>query len=300
MRNAPDDAEIVNGDGGVQRGDERLHFAVQRIGAGIADDNGVKVNDHVDTEVTAEIALDVIDEIVADENVIFGIDLTMGRGKTAAHAVIVHSKVMHADDAGVREHFLGNGLYEFALRRLAEERIRGADCKLHAGEHDKQRNRRAHVAVQIHAGEHGDDGAEQHDACGDDIVAAVLGRGFDGLGFDHAADLAVKEALPELCQNGNDEHNEGDGREGVFLRREDFLNGRHAELKPEENDDERDDDARKILDARVAERVLFIRRLTCHFKADERDNGRAGICEVVDGIGRDGNTVKNRADDNLH
>ena len=79
-----------------------------------------------------------------------------------------------------------------------------------------------------------------------------------------------------------------------------FLNGRHAELKPEENDDERDDDARKILDARVAERVLFIRRFTCHFKADERDNGRAGICEVVDGIGRDGNTVKNRADDNLH
>lgn len=141
---------------------------------------------------------------------------------------------------------------------------------------------------------------EQHDACGDDIVAAVLGRGFDGLGFDHAADLAVKEALPELCQNGNDEHNEGDGREGVFLRREDFLNGRHAELKPEENDNERDDDARKILDARVAERVLFIRRFTCHFKADERDNGRAGICEVVDGIGRDGNTVKNRADDNLH
>ena len=92
----------------------------------------------------------------------------------------------------------------------------------------------------------------------------------------------------------------GDGREGVFLRREDFLNGRHAELKPEENDDKRDDDARKILDARVAKRVLFIRRFTCHFKADERDNGRAGICEVVDGIGRDGNTVKNRADDNLH
>ena len=46
--------------------------------------------------------------------------------------------------------------------------------------------------------------------------------------------------------------------------------------------------------------LLFIRRFTCHFKADERDNGRAGICEVVDGIGRDGNTVKNRADDNLH
>lgn len=89
VRNAPDDAEIVNGDGGVQRGDERLHFAVQRIGAGIADDNGVKVNDHVDTEVTAEITLDVIDEIVADENVVFGIDLTMGRGKTAAHAVVV-------------------------------------------------------------------------------------------------------------------------------------------------------------------------------------------------------------------
>ena len=82
------------------------------------------------------------------------------------------------------------------------------------------------------------------------------------------------------------------GREGVFLRPEDFLNGRHAELKPEENDDERDDDARKILDARVAERVLFIRRFTCHFKADERDDGRAGICEVVDGIGRDGNTLK--------
>lgn len=40
VRNAPDDAEIVNGDGGVQCGDERLHFAVQRIGAGIADDNG--------------------------------------------------------------------------------------------------------------------------------------------------------------------------------------------------------------------------------------------------------------------
>lgn len=50
---------------------------------------------------------------------------------------------MHADDAGIREHFLGNGLYELSLRRLAEERICGADCKLHAGEHDEQRNRRA-------------------------------------------------------------------------------------------------------------------------------------------------------------
>ena len=56
-------------------------------------------------EVTAEIALDVIDEIVADENVVFGIDLTMGRGKTAAHAVVVHSKVMHADDAGYESIF---------------------------------------------------------------------------------------------------------------------------------------------------------------------------------------------------
>ena len=43
-----------------------------------------------------------------------------------------------------------------------------------------------------------------------------------------------------------------------------------------------------------------VRRKRFDVKPMSVDDGRAGICEVIDGIGRDGNTVKNRADDNLH
>ena len=48
------------------------------------------------------------------------------------------------------------------------------------------------------------------------------------------------------------------------------------------------DEAADVLDTAVAEGVIQVGLLTGHFESDEGDQGRAGIGQVVEGIGSDG------------
>ena len=50
----------------------------------------------------------------------------------------------------------------------------------------------------------------------------------------------------------------------------------------------------------MAERVLLVRRLARELESDQCDDRGAGIRQVVDGVGRDGDAVEQRADRDLH
>ena len=57
-----------------------------------------------------------------------------------------------------------------------------------------------------------------------------------------------------------------------------------CKLKADEQDDKRDDKSRDVFYSAVAEWVILIRLLLGHTEADQRDNRRACVSEIVERV----------------
>ena len=80
---------------------------------------------------------------------------------------------------------------------------------------------------------------------------------------------------------------------------DDFLDGFHARGDARVNHDRGDDHGGQVFNASVTERVLFVGQFSRELVADNCNDGRECIREVVHGIENDGNGVCHEADNRL-
>ena len=80
---------------------------------------------------------------------------------------------------------------------------------------------------------------------------------------------------------------------------DDFLDGFHARGDARVNHDRGDDHGGQVFDAAITERVLFVGQFSRELVADNCNDGRECIREVVHGIENNGDGVCHKADDCL-
>ena len=288
---APHHPEIVHGGLGVHHVEQAAHLLPQLVGALVAGDHGVQVDDKLNAHVPLEVPLDVVDDVVADQDVLLGGHLAVDRGKALALAVVVDGQIVDAENARVGEDFLVDSPHQGGVGGGAQQGVARLHNQLDAGHHNEHRHGQAQKAVQVHAGKAGDKGPQQHHRGGNGVVAAVAGGGEHRVGVDGLAHAAVEKALPQLQQHGHHQNDKGQGAEVRGLGRDDFLKGGAAQLQAQKQHDEGHNHPGEVLDAGVAKGVLFVGGLACQLKAHQHDDGGAGVRQVVHGVGHDGHTA---------
>ena len=193
----------------VDVGDNLLNLFTQTVGGFIVDDHRVHVNHQIDVHLCADLTLDVVDDVVAGDDVAVGRNFGVYRGKDTSRTIIMDLKVVDADDTLVGGDAFCQLLHHLWVGRLSQQRVAGFDDQFDAGDGDKDCHRHTHPAVHRDGGQVVDHRADEDCTGGIDVVEAVGSGCLERLGADELADGAVEDALPELDQDGDDQNNVG-------------------------------------------------------------------------------------------
>ena len=151
----------------------------------------------------------------------------------------------------------------------------------------------------LRAGEQEDDRSDEGGGGDDRVERRVLPGGDEGVGLDllaHALDVAAED---DLHHDGDGDDDEGDG--GILRRLgvDDLLDGLdeggHAGIEHDDADERR----REIFHAAVAEGVLLVRALAGELGAEDGDDARERVAQIVDRVERDGDGAGHDADERL-
>ena len=126
----------------------------------------------------------------------------------------------------------------------------------------------------------------------DHISHSVSSSSHHDLGIDLFPERKIEPAHPEFYSDGKDQDRNGRCMESQFLRMKDLCKRILEKTKAAIQNQEGNDESSDILDPPVTKRMILVSRFLRHLDADQTDNRRTGIREVVEGICRDGYAVE--------
>ena len=289
MRGTLDHAEIVQGKAGIHTTDQRndLFLNLQRML--VVGSDGVHVDDGITAELLAQILLDVVDHIVRFNEVGIGRDLCVKGDHHASGTVVVDDKVVNPFHALVRVDDVGDLVNERLFGGRTEQRIHRFLGGANAREQDEGRNDDTAICIDIDICEMRDQKTSENGARCHAVGKAVVRGRSHGRGRNLLADLEIVEGDIRLDEYGADENDERQRAEYGDFGRNDLFHGRFTELEADEDDEHGNDESRDIFDSAVSEGVVLVGLLLRHTEADERDDGRTRVGQVVEGVRHDGN-----------
>ena len=210
-------------------------------------------------------------------------------GKQPARAVVMDDKIVQAQNLRGLHDAPADLFDQFGVGRAAQQGVNGILHGAQSGIQDEQRDQNPQITVQLQVKEVTGKGADKNHGSGGHIAQAVGGSGHHGGGIQLFAELPVKQAHPALDQNGD--RQDDTGNPGKFRRHgmQDLFKGGLAQLKSHQQDDDRNGQPGKVFNAPVAKGVVAVRLLPRQAEADEGDDGRTGVGQVIEGVGGDGN-----------
>ena len=126
-------------------------------------------------------------------------------------------------------------------------------------------------------------------------VGQAVRRGrLHGGGADLLPHAAVVAVHVELGADGDKQDRHRQHAALHSLGMQDRAHGVAQQFKAHQQNDDRDDEARDILQPPVAERMLGVGLLPGQTKAQQRHDGRARVGQVVKGVRRDGDRARKR------
>ena len=149
MLRAAHHAEVVQRQLRVNGADRLLHKGAHVVELSVVRHDGIIVDDKVHPQLPQGVALDIVEDVVAQQRVLAAVHLGMHAGKALAGTVIVHHEVMDAEDLLMRQDEPGDGLHQLLARRLAKQRADGILRRGPAGPEDEQRHKQADPAVHL-------------------------------------------------------------------------------------------------------------------------------------------------------
>ena len=292
-----DDAKVMNEQGRVNllcvcdgRGAKFIH-------QGVVGDHGIHVYRGQDVMLTFQLALDEIHHVVGFEHILRAVHLNMKGGDDSPGAIVVNHQIVHPQHAVVMGDRRLNDGHGFLGRAFAEDGVFGIVQYLDARNHDEDGHQESHITVDVEAREFEDEGGDQHGEGGGGIRQAVGGGGAHDGGVNLFGDLTIEQAEPQFDHHRHAQHSDRDPAEpGGGGRVKNFSHGFSEKFVADEQNQKRHDHGGHVFNARVAEGVVAVGRLCRDFEGDEGDDLRAGVREVIDGIGLDRDGAEQKAD----
>ena len=109
---------------------------------------GSQVDDQMDAQLGFKIPLNVVNNVVADQDVPLRGHLAVDGGKALALSIVVHRQIVDAEDALVREDFLIDLLHQLRVGGHTQQGVPCLHNELHAGDDDKNCHCQAQNTVQ--------------------------------------------------------------------------------------------------------------------------------------------------------
>ena len=282
-------AEIVVEEIGSEIVQKFGQFLTKRCSFRILRVDGIDVDDGLNVEFLLKRVLQLIGEHVrGGERHIRG-NLHVERHHPGAGAVVMNDEVMHAQNVVGPANGVGDFPDELRVRLLPEERAAGLHEGLHAGDQDECGNGKAAPAVDGKTGEVLQDQGEQDHGGGDAVVPGIAGSRVQSDTVKAFREPAVVVIHIELDEHRENQDRKNDGAEGGKRRVQNFIQRLSCQLKAHDQNHDGDEKTGQIFDPPVPEGMTGICLVAGQTKADQGDNAAAGIGEVVQGIGDDGN-----------
>ena len=211
-------------------------------------------------------------------------------------AVIVDDDVVNPRHFGVALDKVVNGFDKFGARRRAQQQVDRLFRGLETRKENEARDEYPRPAVDCQPREFCHQGGNEDERGGHDVGNTVEGGRLYRGRIDQPADFAVEEKQPQLDENRRPEQYQREGGDGGKPGGGDFLDGRLKQFRADENDQHIDNKTRDIFQPAVSQRVFLIHGLGSQTEADERDDGRARVGDVIEGVRdhRDGRGQKPR------
>ncbi len=130
-------AEVVQRQLRVNGADRLLHKGAHVVELSVVRHDGIVVNDKVHPQLPQGVALDIVEDVVAQQRVLAAVHLGMHAGEALAGTII-----MRQDEPG-------DGLHQLLARRLAKQRADGILRRGPAGPENEQRHKQADPAVHL-------------------------------------------------------------------------------------------------------------------------------------------------------
>lgn len=288
-------AEVVDVDGVIDAVDQGLDPLPGLFCDAVIRHHRVHVDDCLAAQTLLELFFHIVDLIVEIQHVFGRRHLRMEGDHHPAGTVVVDDQIMDADDTGVGHHQPADAGDEFRRRRRAQQRVQGIPGGADTGPEDERSHQNTAPAVDLQTGELADQRGGQYGGGGDAVAEAVSGGGLHGGRVQLLADPAVIEPHIALYGNGGTENDDDQGagihRHGV----EDLLNGRLGQLQAHQQNQQCHRKPGEILDTAVAEGVLGVGLLPGQLETQQRHKRAAGVGEVVECVGSDGDGTGNQS-----
>ena len=284
-------AEVVDGDPGIDGTGDFAGFVLQTHEIFVFGIDRVHMDHGFAVQFPGQIHLDIIDAVVDIKHILECGHFRVERNHLTARTVVMDDYIVESADTLVRKNDLRDLIQKLFGWRGAEKRFDGLPCGIDSGieYEDGQCDTDIGIDRKIRKlrGDHG----EENNGCRDHIIPAVDGSSFHGGRIDDLGPVEV--VVHHVCFYEQRSQKDGDrGKRAVHRRRmDDALDGRLAEFEAHDADQERNDEARDILDTAMSERMVRVRCFAREAESDHGDNGRSCIGKVIQRITDDGDGV---------
>ena len=145
--------KIMHAQIGINAFDNLINLSFQSIDFFIVGNDRVHVDDKIDSHLCTDLTFDIINDIMADQNVNIGRNFCMNRCKGVSRAIAVNLEVMHSDNAVVGGNTLTDFTNELRVWSLTKQRITCFDDKFDARNSDEDSNSHTHPSINWNGGE---------------------------------------------------------------------------------------------------------------------------------------------------
>ena len=241
MGGAGDDPQIVNVGYAVDLCSDFTgqlhHFFDNRV---VGSDR-VQVSGNFDMQLFSHLSFYIVDHIVALHHIGLRVDFDVDGCENSAGAVVVHYQIVYAQDAVIGQSHIADGVHQFRIRRLTQQRAHSLFDQADAGPDDEERYQAAHVAVDLQPGQFADDDADQNHGGGDYVVSAVCTSGCQSKGINSLADINIEQRLPNFdgdCKQQYDDNGPAEFQRG---RMHNLVCRRLDQFNTHDHDEDRND-----------------------------------------------------------
>ena len=212
-----------------------------------------------------------------------------------AGAIVMDDQIVDAEYEGIFSHNVFDFFNKCRIRCLSHEGADSVFCRFDATMQDEDTNKNTAPAINVQTGKVRYDRSNEDSRCSKTVTEAVGGSCPERCRVYFFAQCFVVTVHIEFDENGTDENDKHKRSTGDILRMEDFGDRRTNQFHCHYENDNGDNEAGNIFTSSMSERMVGVCFLRSNPKADQCDDRRACIGQIVEGICDDGDGSADQA-----
>ena len=302
MRDAPHESEIVDAYGGIDLADDLRNAFPQGVDLSVIRNDGIHVNGGINAAFPSQALLNGIDHIVREEDVTASVHLDVESRNGVSRPVVMYRQIVNAERVRIFGHQIMDHAHGILGGGFPQNGVFGIVQNPDAGDQNKDGHDHTHVCIQVDRKgrkKKKQERCQQNGRGGKHVGKAIRRGGAHDGGIDPLCQHAIKNAEPQLNENGKQKNAHSDPASLGKLGGEDLAQGFAQKLQSDQEDQKGYDHGCHVLDPRVPKGMLAVGGFCRDAEGDHRNDLRSCIREIVHGVGYDGNRSKEGSDQKL-